>query len=377
MKTILIIIATACSLTGLMAQTLEPLLDTTKRWTDISFSTAKDIKAGHTSTYKLSGMVEISGQDYFKLWVSERDLQVQNWLLKGYIRETPEGKVYLKELNQNMETLLYDFGMQAGDSLVYNEYQRIYIDSVAFHEFAGETRKFLYCHNLYYPELATIVEGIGAIDLGFINILYIGLIGAENHLLCFEQNNELLYHNQVNYGEGIIEGCYYDEDGYPWDPILNTEKRWTDLNLSDSKKSFLGRTTSYKIGSTTVTINGKIYHILYQSNDSLNQNWSINGYIRAYSDKMVYYLKKDTEYETLLYNNKITLNDSLNFGGNGIIITSRAYLIYGYRYRWHWYGHTFPLNRPDTIIEGIGSVTSGFLGVLHAGLGNNSNHLLC
>ena len=376
MKTILLIIAAVCSIAGLRAQTLEPLLDTTKRWTDISFSTAKDIYGGHTSTYKLSGLEEINGQDYFKLWVSEKDPEFQNWTLKGYIRETPDGKVYLKELNQTGEAFLYDFNLQPGDSLVYNEYGKIYADSVVFHEFAGKTRKFIYCHTFSYPETVRIVEGIGAIDYGFLYIQLVGAVGAIWNLLCFEQNGELLYHNEVNYGEGIIEDCFYDESGWPWDELISQTKKWTDVEIISGGDSVTYRSIKYKIGNN-VFFEDVEYHELRKSTDVNSTEWETVGYLRMLFDNRLYFRKLGESTDLLLYYFTTYGSHTIDYGGNGVVITSYEMKEYAGRYRWYMYGTTFPESRPDTIIEGIGSITSGFMGVLNAGIENKNSHMLC
>lgn len=359
-------------------QTLEPMLDTTKRWTDLGLSSAKDLKAGYSSTYKLSGSEQINGQSYFKLYVSENDPEFKNWSLNGYMREAPDGKVYLKTLDQANEVLFYDINMEPGDSLAYQQDNWVVADSVAFHEFAGKTRKFIYCHASLFssPEIIRIVEGIGSLDYGFLNIQYVGLVGGEWALLCFEQNDELLYHNPVNYGEGIIEDCFYDASGWPGDPFLSITKKWTDLEWVQVNNTSSWQTTAYKFGGD-ISLGGHVYKTLLKSQDSLYHNWETAGYLRMYYDKRLYFKETQESPDLLLYYGFSNSNYSIDYGGNGIAITGHEFKNYAGRYRWHAYGHTFPKNRPDTIIEGIGSISSGFLGVLNAGLENKSSHLLC
>lgn len=375
MKTILLIIAIACSLSGLMAQTPEPLLDTTKKWTDVAFSSAKDIKTGRSSTYKLSGIEQIAGYEYFKLFVSENDPEFSNWTIYGYMRETADGKVYLIDYGQTQEFILFDFSLNVGDSLVVDEYRTFLIDSIKNEFFAGKVRRHLYFKIRQEPYwTGRWIEGVGS-NYGFINGRYVGFVGGDWTLLCFEQNGELLYHNQVNYGEGIIEDCFY-EAGWPWESILTVSKKWTDLEYSIVNNALSYHTAAYKIGGN-ITLDGRVYKILSKSVDSLNLNWEVIGYLRQYFYNRLYFRKQGEPIDQLIYYFTTYGTNTIDFGGHGIILTSYEFKEFAGQYRWHMYGHTFPNNRPDTIIEGIGSITSGFLGVLHAGLGNNSNHLLC
>ncbi len=378
MKTILLIIAAACSVAGLRAQTLEPLLDTTKRWTDLSFCTAKDIYGGHTSTYRLSGMEEINGQDYFKLWVSEKDPQFQNWTLKGYMRGTTDGKVYLIDNYSQQEILLFDFSLNTGDSLVVDQNGTFIIDSVKFLPFAGKVRKHIYFHISQLPFLTVYwIEGVGS-SIGFINSKYVGSVGGGWAFLCFEQNGELLYHNQINIdGCGPIEDCYYSALPLSGgDNITAAGNSWSDIEVTLENGIAHYRTISYKLGAAT-TFYDKIYYKLYQSSDSLGQYWTQTGYIGNYCLNFISLLNNYGQNEIILYHFPGNYIDTIDYGGNGIVITSHESKFFAGRDRVYWYGHTYPSNRLDTIIEGIGSITSGFLGVLNAGLENKNIHMLC
>ena len=130
---------------------------------------------------------------------------------EGLIRELNK-KTYFMPNNTEKEYLLYDFSLEEGMSFEYvepyPEYElpvSLYVKKVDFVEINGVQLKQIQFteHPLYDYIRATWIENIGSLH----GLFYpCGVLnpGSLRELLCYFQNNELIYKNP-NYSE-----CYYD-----------------------------------------------------------------------------------------------------------------------------------------------------------------------
>ena len=116
----------------------QSLVAENKIWSNVRHGT--EYGYDYDSHYiKFLGDTLISETLYKKVYRSNDSLMT-NWSFEGSIRETDTGSVFYIPRNSVDESLLYDFGVKEGDSIVYevdpNRY--LYIDSI-------RTIPFLFC----------------------------------------------------------------------------------------------------------------------------------------------------------------------------------------------------------------------------------------
>ena len=167
------------------------------------------------TTWHKVGMDSLIEGTLYKQILSSMDSLMEKWYLEALMRE--EGnKVFQYDSYNKTENLLYDFGMQPGDTLFdRNGYVATVLQSVS-DTIMDRTRKvftFLkheYGYNPQYYVEETWIEGIGALRGGLFRPLcdfatgcgyYIGYAG----LICYFENGELVYHN------ADFDRCYYNE----------------------------------------------------------------------------------------------------------------------------------------------------------------------
>ncbi len=187
-----------------------------------------------TSTY-----YEIIGEDtiieeqtYKKLYRSEKYGEYHpliNKQLIGFIRETDDRKVYVRNCISGQEGLIYDYYVEEGDTLDFRNtfllpHHSLYelfcehssepcdtvsvVDAVYYAEINGVNRKHyvLDIYKLSFPLL--FIEGIGSLEgLYYCGYIHIGLTGGDFHVLCAYKNGDL----------------YYDNPNYDFCYLTNTE----------------------------------------------------------------------------------------------------------------------------------------------------------
>ncbi len=180
------------------------MLSKDKQWNilciDDSFSPEHPKKTWKTHKYSVVEEIEKDGKLYYK--VGSEEQTILEYLMR---EDTDEKKVFIRyeEGNTNWEELMYDFGMNVGDTLSYTSWGIQYtlrVDSIRSIEYMnGFETKIFYnsCRadgeNEYFP-CGNWIEGMGT-TYNIIPKQPIGLLGEylDYELLCFSQNDELLY----------------------------------------------------------------------------------------------------------------------------------------------------------------------------------------
>lgn len=156
-----------------------------------------------TITYKVSGDTVINSKAYKKLYSSTEEIPT-NWNLWCFMREDPEKRVWLRMNSQEDESLMYDFSIENGDSVLigYGEPIYLYVDSISEITVNQTQRQKFWLSCKIMPEYSeTWIEGIGSSK----GICWSGsafLVGGWYWLLCMSEDGELIYINP-NY-----ESCY-------------------------------------------------------------------------------------------------------------------------------------------------------------------------
>jgi len=147
--------------------------------------------------YKIGNDTVVAGKDYKKLLASYGCNEMYS--INGYIRETKEGEVYF--LNNTIlveeEFLLYDFGMEVGDTVRNGSDNCSYVlDSV---NTATDGKRLLYITEI--PGHGDIwIENIGSKS----GLLKEKLTGGSQIFTCCLLGNEQLYHHPN------FEKCYFN-----------------------------------------------------------------------------------------------------------------------------------------------------------------------
>jgi hypothetical protein len=173
----------------------------------------------HSYYIKFEGDVIINNRSYKKIYKSEDESQL-TWKLHGYIREDSSKKVYIYDEYYQQDQLLYDFGLQIGDSLLPpNHPFYMYVCDIKYINFENSTDSFKqidisYGPNCDWPEI-TWIEGLGSTG-GILNGLpEVGLCCIEQCLVCYFESDTLIYHNEgfnTCFPQGFPEGIdQYDE----------------------------------------------------------------------------------------------------------------------------------------------------------------------
>jgi hypothetical protein len=138
--------------------------------------------------YKIGNDTVIGEVEYKKLLFSQGCDKYDG--IRGFIRETEEGEVYFMEnkLQMKDEFLLYDFGMQAGDSAKMGWENSFYrIDSIRLN--SNEIK--LYYVSKFTGNKDIWIEGVGS-EMG---LLREQITGGSMMFSCCLLNDEQLYHN--------------------------------------------------------------------------------------------------------------------------------------------------------------------------------------
>lgn len=141
----------------------------------------------HSYFTKFSGDTLIGDIHYMKVLRSD-DKQMQNWAIKGFIREDITQKIYFRDKFAKDECLLYDFGCSVGDTVFLNctcsEYGFL-VDSIKSKILDGTPCRHFYLTYMENKTKGVCIEGIGS-TLGVLNLgLGHCMTGGGEALLCF------------------------------------------------------------------------------------------------------------------------------------------------------------------------------------------------
>lgn len=147
--------------------------------------------------YKIGNDTIINGIKYKKLLFA---MHSDNYkIVTGFIREEENGKVYYREnsLNNEAEFLLYDFGMEVGDTARLGRNNSFYkLDSVRTNT---DGRKVYYFGESQFGD-SIWIEGIGST----MGLLKEQITGGSMNFSCCLLGDDQLYHNPA------FTSCYYD-----------------------------------------------------------------------------------------------------------------------------------------------------------------------
>ena len=197
---------------GMKAQETTSILKDNSDWNILWQSTGVPTPESVTESLMISGDTLIDGVLYKKV-LRKLSSETQYWHgsleydLYGIIKEEESGKVFYKPKEQEIEYLLYDFGMNVNDTAIMywcqnpNWEVHIRINSIDTQRIAGAERRVFYVSSkdMYGDEwhwLNTWVEGIGAMEGLLYSCHVVNAGGITLHeLLCYHEDGELVWQN--------------------------------------------------------------------------------------------------------------------------------------------------------------------------------------
>jgi hypothetical protein len=321
-----------------------------------------------TISCKFSGDTTVQQTHYKKLYISE-DEQKMDWKLNSLWLERNDS--IFKYWPWTSETkLVYDFNITEKDSFRIDEFLTLYVDSVRVKEWGGKMRKHWYFVGVeHYSSKTTLwIEGVGNKN-NFTRSSEVGITGGTSSILCFEENDQLVYQNpQYN-------DCYINSSVSAQNiSITDSLNRWNiGLNcVSEEPIDPYNRWSTYfeHIEGDTI-INEMHYKRLVHCLDSMCVNKSFKSFIREDSGKV---FLADKTREFILYDFNLKQGDSLvmyylwdernsnplfiqvDSVKSGIFQDQKERIIqYVTVYAYHYRESSFN----DVIVEGIGSMRFG------------------
>ncbi|HPK04279.1 MAG TPA: T9SS type A sorting domain-containing protein [Bacteroidales bacterium] len=187
-------------------QVSKTLVDDNKLWSNLWQTGAGPPPHGMVTNYiKFSADTTIDDKIYKKVLESKDEYQT-DYAVIGYIREDSLKRVYYRDKNE-MEKLLYDFGAKVGDSITIGT-MTLVVGKIDYILINNEILKRM----KVYPEGfggepgEQWIEGIGSL-CGILSSGTFEFTGAKHDLLCFFENEALIYSNPE------FEDCFYNTLG--------------------------------------------------------------------------------------------------------------------------------------------------------------------
>ena len=274
MKRILSLLAVLFALSAYAEHEYIPYVEEGKVW--VSFEVS-------SSSYKQVGigeLTEINNKLYHKLYISILDAitnEITYTGLHGYIREENK-KVFTRELNNEFETMIYDFDVQAGDTIQFQQGETI-VDSIETQIYYGKERHVFYVTHESSQINDIWIEGVGSQEFP-IMLSLIPNFGASG-MIYFEYCYD--YNTQEIFPTNKTPRAEFSYPGEKYIPCLQEGNAWVFENTPP------GLLVQRHIGGTKV-IDGVEYHVLYKT-IFYPQSWSAGepieaGYMREENGKV-------------------------------------------------------------------------------------------
>ncbi|MBN1925042.1 MAG: T9SS type A sorting domain-containing protein [Prolixibacteraceae bacterium] len=242
----------------------------------------------------------VNGITYQKMFTSNVvDITRENSVCTALVREDSTRKVWMRKntadlepnVNENGEYLLYDFGLEEGDTInAYEDYfysmgvpSLLIVDSVRYINIFDKLRK------VYYFNIPgeVWIEGVGKTKGVVFPSGDFPTNGMHNELICFHKNDTLLYKNPD------YDNCVPDfVQVYKYVPFPTSNAVWSEMYWRPFSQNVNPRWVynKYALFDEDTVINDLTYHKLYHTHDSeiTKENSTFIGGIREDSLKNIY-----------------------------------------------------------------------------------------
>ena len=228
------------SLFQLKAQQYVPLLDSINRWTVVanwipvrisstySLCTYPFSSFGSNNYFQTDGDTNLNNVIYKKVMITDQF----STCLAGFLREdTSARKVYFVNTTGGSDELIYDFSLNAGDSLSLNFFQSGFfssgnftVDSISTVTITAGLRRIFYLTNHARPAYSLEwIEGVGSPEHPFYTysensdggLMFSFCTGNQyyygSYLSCFYHSSNV-YFDECAYNHALIDGCFMVND---------------------------------------------------------------------------------------------------------------------------------------------------------------------
>jgi hypothetical protein len=170
------------------------LVRESKLWSNLEYGTERpEDQNYHSYWIKFEGDSLVHDTLYKKVSRSDDSLHI-NWISYGFMREDSFKRVYALDVPRvnytSNEELIYDFNLEKDDSINSYDVRYLHVDSVSHIYIANKSYKVI-----YLPYNTKWIEGIGSLGGILHGLNDIGFVGQANSLVCFSENDSLIYHN--------------------------------------------------------------------------------------------------------------------------------------------------------------------------------------
>ena len=184
----------------MQAQQFEPLVAEGKQWNVVLTYVPWPPINRVTDVYKMEGDTVLYGTTYKMLFTTQSE-HFDDWELCGLFRETEEGQVFFRKYRTNhtfeRETLLYDFSLQPGDSICYNDTDYLKLLSISdtiLDDGSVRKRYDFHMEGYNFDDHEIWIEGIGS-EFGILRAGSRFLVGGIYDLLCYYEDDDLVWQN--------------------------------------------------------------------------------------------------------------------------------------------------------------------------------------
>jgi len=176
-----------------IALNAQTLTDTTKMWAVNyqSFFPASE----YTTYYKIGDTITITPNLYYEVLYAT-DSNHTSWNNGGYLRADLD-KYYYKDNLASPDNLLYDFGLNTGDTILLHGALSLVVVTVDTVLFAGHNRKRITLEEQNMPGLYEYwYAGVGS-DQGLLESGQKYIVGTDPELQCYWESAVLQFHNPL------------------------------------------------------------------------------------------------------------------------------------------------------------------------------------
>ena len=260
----------------------------------------------------------VADYSYKKLF-SCNDKLHENIKFEGLIREQNK-KTYFIPANSKTEYLLYDFSLEEGmtfehRSCLSQETQLLEVKNSDMVEINGVLKKRLqitYSPSSFYDYIIdTWIDNVGSLGGILYPCLGLRLDGGISTLLCYYQNNELVYKNPA-YSE-----CYYDKkeditsvQTITQGKIWHVESGGACLDGDETGCFCYSGIQTINVGNTKIFNGKEYYELLTDSPPNNSSQGNVLTYVREEGKKVFFYVESCNK-EYLMYDFNLNVGDEV------------------------------------------------------------------
>lgn len=270
--------------------------------------------------YYLDGDTLIGSKTYFKIYKSGTSYQDVPFSYEniycGALRDE-NNKFFLVRKNETKELLLYNFNAKTDDTIQVPSYGMFIEKIVSSVDTLPDGRRIIH-FNPKEPRTGCgdqyIIEGIGGSGGLFEGPACFHFMSYDNHLVCYVQNDILLYHN--NYFEFNCEIINHNNEN-----LFDSTCIWRiDKQMKSDTADNFEKFQYFICGDTTIEANDYLkvcksgIQLYIKDNGEYFSGVNDASYVGCLreTNKEIYFIERDKQNEILLYNFNLKKGEVVN-----------------------------------------------------------------